>query len=131
MRSKSVQKRTMQNSAHILGLARSAAATLVEREQRKTGSRMTAYEAIAASIGTSSSWVRKFVGRSPDVKPDLVIGLNILSLYNTLCTRVEQEAEIERAKCHALRDEIHEATQGALELVDRKMRAPPAGKDEG
>lgn len=131
MRAKSVQKRTMQNSARILDLTRSAAAMLVERKQRQTGSRMTAYEAIASSIGTSSSWLRKFLGRSPDAKPDFILGLNIISSYTLLCTRVEQEAEIERMRCHALRDEIHEATQGALELVSRDMRAAPAGTDEG
>jgi hypothetical protein len=40
---------------------REIASELVAIERRKTGSRMVAYEAVAAAIGTSSGWLRKFI----------------------------------------------------------------------
>jgi hypothetical protein len=121
----------MAGAAQITDLARSSAAALVEREQRAAGSRMVAYERVSAMVGASSAWLRKFIGRSPDVRPDLVVGLNILSLhagfdisklYGQLCERVEQEHQNERARNDALRAEIHEAIEGALEMVVRARR---------
>lgn len=65
----------------ITRAARDAATALVNREYRRTMSRMVAYENVAATIGASSSWLRKFVNCYPDAKPDLVVGFNILVHY--------------------------------------------------
>lgn len=115
-------KKTMSSAAHIIETTRRATAALVEREERRVGSRMVAYEIVASTVGASSSWIRKFVGRCPSLKPDLVIGFNIVRAYETLCTRVEQELENERSRAAALRVELHEAFPGLMEFVESEIR---------
>src|SRR4051812_3922786 len=44
-----------------VALARNAAQTLVETEERKTRSRMLAYQAVAGRIGRSASWLRALI----------------------------------------------------------------------
>lgn len=110
------RKRAM-TTADITALTRSAAATIVQRRERDSGSRMVAYEQVASMIGVSSSWLRKFIGRSPDAKPSLVTGFNILALYDRMCARVETEIEKERAQIAALRDEIDAATPASVEMA--------------
>lgn len=121
--------KNMSDTAHIVERARHAAVYLVEREQRAAGSRMAAYDRVGSMIGASGGWLRKFIGRSHEVRPDLVVGFNLLELYDRVCARVEQAAENERTRAAALRAEGHEATQGDLGLVDREARAAPAGTD--
>ncbi len=118
------EKRPMQNAVQITEVARSAAIALVACEQRRVGSRMTAYGRVAASVGASASWIRKFIGRNPDAKPNLEIGFNILRLYGDLCTRVELEQACERARVAALREQINAAFPGALDVVARAAGTP-------
>jgi hypothetical protein len=122
-------KSQIPNAAHIVDQARFAAVELVRREQRSTGSRMAAYDRVGSMIGASAGWLRKFIGRCPDVSPDLVVGFNLLQIYDRVCTRVEQAADNERSRAAALRAENHEAVTSAVELVARASRAPPAGTD--
>lgn len=118
MRSNGDKKSTMSSSAQVLGLTRSAAAALVEREERRTGSRMAAYHNVGAMVGASSSWIRKFVTERPEVKtPDLTTGWNILETYRRVCGRIEAEAENERAKAQALKRQIDAADAGITQLV--------------
>src|SRR3990167_6159592 len=56
--------------------ARRQAAALVERETLRTGSKMAGYQAVAEMVGVSPAWLRAFVCRYPNAKPDTVI-LNI------------------------------------------------------
>lgn len=121
------QKRTM-TTADITALTRSAAATMVQRRERDSGSRMVVYEQVASMIGVSSSWLRKFIGRSPDAKPSLVTGFNILALYDRMCARVESEINNERAKIDALRNEIHAATPITARFNDSAVPAKKAGE---
>lgn len=120
------KKLSMSDVAFRIETTRRAAVSLVERELRNSGSRMAAYEIVAQMVGVSSSWVRKFVGRNPNVKPDLIVGYNILALagvtYDKLCTRVEQEAEKERARAAALRADIHAAFPGLMEFVEGEIQ---------
>src|SRR4051812_41188279 len=86
VRSKRETNSTMTSTAQVLGLTRSAAAALFDREERRTGSRMAAYVAVGSMIGVSPSWVRKFVSdRSEAKSPDLVVGWNILAAYRRIC----------------------------------------------
>ena len=75
-----VSKSFVETPTDIVSAARSAARALVEREHRLTLSKMLAYERVAASIGASPGWLRKFVG-GYEAKPDLIIGFNILAHY--------------------------------------------------
>jgi hypothetical protein len=122
------QKRTM-TTADITTLTRSAAATMVQRRERDSGSRMAAYEQVASMVGVSSSWLRKFIGRSPDAKPSLVTGFNILALYDRMCSRVETEIANERAKIAALRDQIHAAIPSTARLDNRSLPTQANGEE--
>src|SRR5437879_1814689 len=65
----------------IVEEARDAAIALVEREGRAAGGRMHGYERVAAQIGCSDRWLRRFVRRDPAAAVGLVVGLNILELH--------------------------------------------------
>jgi len=109
----------MSSATAVMDTARRAASALVEREERRTRSRMAAYEAVAAMVGTSGAWVRKFVN-----------GYNILTLYGRLCGRIERAAEDERAMVVALKGQIDAAFQGDRELVEMAARSAPARKED-
>jgi hypothetical protein len=65
----------------IVEEARRAAISLVEREERRCGSRMVAYFVVGQMVGASEIWVRRFVNKHPSAKPDLIVGWNILQRY--------------------------------------------------
>jgi hypothetical protein len=124
------RKSQMSSAATLADATRSALGLLVEREERRVGSRDVAFENVAQSVGSSASWVRKFIGRSDEVKePRMTLFLNIRAAYEQLCNRVEQEHQNELAKIALLKKEIDEATRGFAELVEGTARAEMAGKD--
>lgn len=99
-------------------------AHLVDAAERTTRSRMAAYEMVSAQIGKSPAWIRKLIGRSPDVLVAHHDFLNIRAAYQTLCRRIEIAAAHERAKADILRQ--------ALEQVvarDQGVVAGPAGTE--
>lgn len=103
---------------------RSALGLMVERETRRVGSRDVAYEVVAQTVGASSSWVKKFLSKSDEVKePRMTLFMNIRQAYENVCNRVEQEHQNELLKIKLLRDEIHAVTEGFVELVDSAARA--------
>lgn len=127
MRAKSVRKSPM-STAPTAAFTRSVASALVERAERQSGSRMAAYEMVAQTIGTSASWVRKFVtGRDEVKEPGWTVGWNILDQYNRICSRVEAEIEAERAKILALKDEIDAANSAVNRVVEGAARKAPHG----
>jgi hypothetical protein len=88
--SKIVMKKPM-SAAALTSSTRSALGALVERETRRVGSRTVAYEIVAQSVGSSSSWIRKFLAKSEGVKePRITLFQNIRANYDNLCNRVEQ-----------------------------------------
>lgn len=127
------RKRTMRSAAELTDLTRQMTAALVEREERRSGSRMFGYEAVAGMVGRSSSWVRKFIRRDPDAKPDFIVGLNIVQLYTTLCERTEHNNEQRHQRIAALQDEINAAlarvTASAAPDVDGMEAAKAAEED--
>lgn len=120
-------KSTATSAAEMTVLARHAAAAFVERETRRTGSRMVAYEIVAQSVGTSASWLRKFISGGSEAKePSWTVGWNILAAYRRVCERVEQAAENERAQARALERQIDAATAGTDAMVARAAQTPPS-----
>jgi hypothetical protein len=106
------------NGAARIDTLRDAAGWLVSRERQKTGSQMTAYANIAARVGASPSWLRKFLAASPEAKePRWTIGDAILRQYDRLCARIEEEHATERAKILALKGEIDASTARAFGMV--------------
>lgn len=111
-------------------LTRSVANALVERAERQTGSRMAAYEMVAQMVGTSSSWLRKFIKGHEAKEPGWTTGWNILDQYNRICERVDTEIEIERAKILALKGNIDAASAIANRTMEGQARTEAFGKGE-
>lgn len=122
VRTKNVLRSTMTKAGEMTALTRSAAASLVDREERRTGSRMAAYEAVAAMIGASPAWIRSFVdGRAK--QPGWITGWNILAVYGRICARIERAEELERAKATAIKGRIDAVLAGADRMVASTTRA--------
>ncbi|MCK1430884.1 hypothetical protein [Bradyrhizobium sp. 87] len=110
--SKFARKKAM-SAAALTSITRSALGALVEREERRTGSRMVAYEVVAQTIGASSAWVRAFLGKSEGVKePRITLFQNIRASYENLCSRVEQENRADELRLKLIKGEIDAVTQG-------------------
>jgi hypothetical protein len=97
----------------VANLSRNAAAALVDREERRTGSRMVAYEIVAQTVGTSSEWLRKFIKPNGPKEPGITLGFNVLQVYRQVCNRVEQAGDRERK----LKEDIDAALESAGLLV--------------
>jgi hypothetical protein len=103
------------SAAALTSITRSALGALVEREARRTGSRTLAYEIVAQSVGASSSWVRKFLAKSEEVKePRITLFQNIRASYENLCSRVEQENRNDELRLMLIKGEIDAVTEGFL-----------------
>lgn len=107
------RKKTM-SSAALNSATRSALGALVEREARRVGSRSVAYEIVAQTVGTSSSWVKKFLADRGEVsEPRITLFQNIRAAYGQLCERVEKENEADELRLRALKGQIDAVTQSA------------------
>ena len=106
------------NSNHAKTTA--AAEALVEREARRTGSRMTAYEIIAQTVGMSPDWLRKYISEKEGKEPRLTTGFNLMAMYSRVCDRVEQAGDNERK----LKGEIDAAIQSISLLANGTSGAP-------
>jgi len=95
---------------------RSALGAMVEKETRRVGSRTVAYEIVAQTVGTSSSWIRKFLANNGEVKePRITLFQNIRAAYENLCERVELENRADELRLQALRGKINAVTSGFVE----------------
>lgn len=112
------------SAAALTTITRSALGALVEREERRLGSRTVAYEVVAQSIGASSSWIRKFLAKSEEVKePRITLFQNIRANYENLCTRVEQENRQDERRLMLIKGEIDAVVEGY------GAKAGPEGQD--
>ncbi len=106
----------------VASLTRDMATALVDREERKTGSRMVAYENVARTVGTTSTWLRSFVSTNGAKEPRVSVGFSIIQVYRRVCDRVEQAGDRERH----LRESIDAALEDFEILVER-TKAPDSG----
>jgi len=110
MRPISGKRKPMNGAASI---TRNAAAALVEREERRTGSRMVAYHTVGQMVGASAEWVRKYISSQEVAEPRFTVGINLIQVYRQVCERVEQAGDRERR----LKEEIDAALESAGLLV--------------
>lgn len=111
-------RNSQMSAASLTNATRSALSVLIEREERRTGSRDVAFEHVAQMVGASSSWLKKFLSRHSEVKePRITLFLNIRAAYESLCNRVEQEHRLEEARIVALRGQLHAVDKGFVEMV--------------
>lgn len=80
----------------IVSLTRDVAEAFVAREERRTGSKMDAYDTVARAVGTTSEWLRKFLSSNAAKEPRMTVGFQILMVYRRVCERVEQAGDRER-----------------------------------
>jgi hypothetical protein len=94
-------------------ITRAALSLLVAIERRHTGKKEVAYENVARLIGSSSSWVQKFIRDSGEVKPPCnPLFLRICVAYDQLCARVEQQNERDESRLRELKDKIDAVAAG-------------------
>jgi hypothetical protein len=116
-----VARKKAMSAAALTSITRSALGALVEREERRSGSRMVAYEIVAQTIGASASWVRAFLGKSEGVKePRITLFQNIRASYENLCNRVEQENRHDEHRLRLIKGEIDAVTEGFGEEANRQ-----------
>ena len=121
----------MSPAASLTDATRSALGLMVKREERRTGSRDVAYEAVARTVGASSSWIRKFLSRSAEVKePRITLFLNIRSAYESVCACVEQEQSNELLRIEKLKRELNAVTAGFDRMVEGETRTEAVGTAE-
>lgn len=112
------------STAALTATTRSALDALVAREERQTGSRVRAYENVARDIRISSSWVRKFLAQSEEVKePRITLFQNIRAAYEDLCNRVEQENRADELRLRLIKGEIDAVTEGFITQGVREVQA--------
>lgn len=112
------------SAAALTSITRSALGALVEREERRTGSRTVAYEIVAQTIGSSSSWIRKFLAKSEEVKePRITLFQNIRANYENLCSRVEQENREDERRLMLIKGEIDAVVEGFDAQGEREASA--------
>lgn len=100
------------SSAALNSDTKSALAALVDREARRVGSRYAAYEIVAQTVGTSSSWLKKFLAKSDEFKePRITLFQNIRAAYDQLCERVESENRMDELRLRALKGNLHAVTE--------------------
>ena len=127
-RTNSGRKRTMLIAATILDQTRRMAGALVERAERDVGSRMSAYERVATTIGVSASWLRKFVRGYVDVKgPSFVAGLKIIDQYETLVRRIDAAANLEKARAEVLWGMTKNAHDKSIAAMVQILEAEESG----
>jgi len=98
-------------------------AEIVSAKERVLGSRMLAYDRLAVTLGRSPTWIRKVLGRAPDVTVGLHDALNIRAAYERLCSTVAAAADAQAAENNRLRGEI----DAALRRDQPADRRTPAG----
>jgi hypothetical protein len=128
--SKIVRSKPM-SAAALTSTTRSALGMLVQKEEQRTGSRMIAYSNIAERIGSSASWVRKFLKDSHEVKePRITLFQNIRANYEALCNRVEQENREDERRLMLIKGEMNAVVEGfgAETGLEDQARAHEAAK---
>ena len=106
-------RKSKMSSVSVTNATRSALSVMIEREERRVGSRDVAYEIVAQTVGASASWLKKFVLRSNEVKePRITLFMNIRAAYENVCNRVEQENRNDEMRLRLLKGEIDAVTKG-------------------
>lgn len=100
-------------SAALVSTTRSALGAMVDKEASRTGSRTVAYEHVAQMIGTSFSWIKKFLADTGEVKePRITLFQNIRAAYSNICERIEHDNRADELRLQALKGQMDAVTSG-------------------
>lgn len=103
-------------------------ASIIAVKEQRLGSRMRAYEALGPKLGRSPTWIRKVLGRAPDVTVGLHDALNIRAAYERLCKHIADGTEAIEAENQKLRRELDAALRGDRAASARLGGAPSAAE---
>ncbi|MBR0868913.1 hypothetical protein JQ633_00975 [Bradyrhizobium tropiciagri] len=84
---------------------------------------MAAYKAVAAAVGASPGWLRKLIKGYEAKEPRATIYENIRAQYEALCSRVEQENELDEARLRLLMGNAHEVIESNRQEAGRQDQA--------
>lgn len=100
-------------SAALVSTTRSALGAMVDKEASRTGSRTVAYEHVAQMVGASSSWIKKFLADTGEVKePRITLFQNIRAAYSNICERIETDNRADELRLQALKGQMDAITSG-------------------
>jgi predicted S18 family serine protease len=106
-------RKSQMSTAALVSTTRSALGAMVEKEASRVGSRTVAYEHVAQMVGASSSWVRKFLADTGEVKePRITLFQNIRAAYGNICERVERDNRADELRLQALKGQMNAVTEG-------------------
>lgn len=128
MRSKSGMGRAMMTADQALEQIRPDLASIIAVKERTLGSRMRAYESLGSKLGRSPTWIRKVLGRAPDVTVGLHDALNIRAAYERLCKHIADGTDAIEAENQKLRRELDAALRGDRPASARVGGAPSAAE---
>ena len=104
---------------------------LIEKETNRVGSRTLAFENVARTIGASSSWIRKFLTYEDRVaEPRMTLFQNIAAYYESVCSRIEHEQQVERDKSARLLGKLNAINTSFDRMVERETQAEAVGEGE-
>jgi hypothetical protein len=110
------KNRNQEMSAALISTTRNALGAMVEKEARRVGSRTVAYEHVAQMVGASSSWIKKFLADTGEVKePRITLFQNIRAAYSNICERVETDNRADELRLQALKGQMDAITSGFVE----------------
>ncbi|MBB5762437.1 hypothetical protein ABEV34_28495 [Methylorubrum rhodesianum] len=103
-------------------------ASIIAVKERTLGSRMRAYESLGSKLGRSPTWIRKVLGRAPDVTVGLHDALNIRAAYERLCKHIADGTDAIEAENQNLRRELDATLHGDRPASARLGGAPSAAE---
>jgi hypothetical protein len=99
-------RRTKKDEVERVRVIAERAVTKVEPSCR---SRMLAYQKVAAVIGVSASWLRKFVTVEGTPEPRFSVGVALIRYYDEVCSGLDAETIAEQKLTAKIIGEMHEA----------------------
>jgi len=114
----------MMTAEQALEQIRPDLASIIAAKERTLGSRMRAYESLGSKLGRSPTWIRKVLGRAPDVTVGLHDALNIRAAYERLCKHIADGTDAIEAENQKLRRELDAALRGDRPTSARLGGAP-------
>jgi hypothetical protein len=118
----------MMTAEQALEQIRPDLASIIAVKERTLGSRMRAYESLGSKLGRSPTWIRKVLGRAPDVTVGLHDALNIRAAYERLCKHIADGTDAIEAENQKLRRELDAALRGDRPTSARLGGAPSAAE---
>ena len=105
-------------------IVRQIAEEAVKRTEPQCGSRMLAYAKVAAVIGVSASWLRKFITVDGTPEPRWSAGFALIAHYELLCERVDNDITRQRKENLKMIGDLKSETASITGNLNGVVRLP-------